>query len=45
MRVALDELVVDGIRTNQALHQDLVRDVPFSAGGVNIHYLEKKLGL
>lgn len=45
MRNALDELVVDGIRTNQALHQDLVRDVPFGIGGVNIHYLEKKLGL
>lgn len=45
MRNALDELVIDGIRTNQALHQDLVRDVPFGVGGVNIHYLEKKLGL
>ena len=45
MRNALDELVVDGIRTNQALHQELVRDVPFGEGGVNIHYLEKKLGL
>ncbi len=45
MRNALDELVVDGIRTNQALHQDLVRDIPFGQGGINIHYLEKKLGL
>lgn len=45
MRNALDELVVDGIRTNQSLHQDLVRDTEFAKGGVNIHYLEKKLGL
>jgi len=45
MRVALDELVVDGIRTNIPLQQDLVRDSGFRKGCVNIHYLEKKLGL
>ncbi|WP_317931321.1 acetyl-CoA carboxylase biotin carboxylase subunit [Halioxenophilus sp. WMMB6] len=45
MRVALDELVIDGIRTNIPLQQDLVRDSGFREGGVNIHYLEKKLGL
>lgn len=45
MRHALDELVVDGIRTNIALQKDLVRDAGFAKGGVNIHYLEKKLGL
>lgn len=45
MRNALDELLVEGIRTNQPLHQDLVRDPAFGKGGVNIHYLEKKLGL
>ncbi len=45
MRNALDELVVDGIRTNISLQQDLVRDAAFAKGGVNIHYLEKKLGL
>ena len=45
MRNALDEIVVDGIRTNIPLHQDLVRDPNFIEGGVNIHYLEKKLGL
>jgi acetyl-CoA carboxylase, biotin carboxylase subunit len=45
MRVALDELVVDGIKTNIPLQQDLVRDEAFAKGGVNIHYLEKKLGL
>jgi acetyl-CoA carboxylase biotin carboxylase subunit len=45
MRNALDELVVDGIRTNIPLQQDLTRDAGFAEGGVNIHYLEKKLGL
>ncbi len=43
MRTALDELVVDGIRTNTELHRDLVRDSAFREGGVSIHYLEKKL--
>ena len=45
MRNALDELIVDGIRTNQELHRDLVRDSAFREGGVSIHYLEKKLKL
>jgi len=45
MRIALDEMVVDGIKTNIPLHEDLVRDESFKKGGVNIHYLEKKLGL
>ena len=45
MRVALDELVIEGIRTNTDLQRDLVRDAEFRKGGVNIHYLEKKLGL
>ncbi|MFA5677592.1 MAG: acetyl-CoA carboxylase biotin carboxylase subunit [Pseudomonas sp.] len=45
MRNALDELVVDGIKTNTPLHRELVRDEGFCKGGVNIHYLEKKLGL
>ena len=43
MRTALDEIVVDGIRTNIPLHQQLVRDEAFMRGGVSIHYLEKKL--
>ena len=45
MRNALDEIVVDGIKTNIPLHRDLVRDDGFCKGGVNIHYLEKKLGM
>ena len=45
MANALDEIVVDGIKTNVPLHRDLVRDKGFVKGGVNIHYLEKKLGM
>ena len=43
MRNALSELVVDGIKTNIALHQDILNDEGFVSGGANIHYLEKKL--
>ncbi|MBD3609131.1 MAG: acetyl-CoA carboxylase biotin carboxylase subunit [Gammaproteobacteria bacterium] len=45
MRTALSEIIVDGIKTNVPLHQDLCRDSAFIAGGTNIHYLEKKLGM
>ncbi|MFZ6046204.1 acetyl-CoA carboxylase biotin carboxylase subunit [Pseudomonas sp. CR3202] len=45
MRNALDEIVVDGIKTNIPLHRDLTRDKGFCKGGINIHYLEKKLGM
>ncbi|HLS98729.1 MAG TPA: acetyl-CoA carboxylase biotin carboxylase subunit [Porticoccaceae bacterium] len=45
MRNALDELIVEGIKTNTDLQRDLVTDAGFKQGGVNIHYLEKKLGL
>ncbi len=43
MRNALDEAVIDGIRTNIPLHQELLNDQHFEEGGVSIHYLEKKL--
>jgi acetyl-CoA carboxylase, biotin carboxylase subunit len=42
---ALTEIVIDGIRTNLPLHRDLMHDAGFRAGGMDIHYLEKKLGL
>jgi acetyl-CoA carboxylase biotin carboxylase subunit len=45
MRVALSEMVIEGIKTNIPLHQDLLNDPNFVRGGTNIHYLEKKLGL
>jgi len=45
MRTALDETIIEGIKTNIPLHRRLVDDAAFQAGGTNIHYLEKKLGL
>ncbi len=43
MRVALDEMVVNGIKTNAGLHQRLLKDPGFIRGGNNIHYLEQLL--
>ena len=43
MKNALDELVIDGIKTNIALQEDIMNDAGFVKGGANIHYLEKKL--
>ncbi|MEZ0470953.1 acetyl-CoA carboxylase biotin carboxylase subunit [Luteimonas salinilitoris] len=43
MRVALNEMVIDGIRTNIPLQQRIMRDIGFQTGGQNIHYLEKRL--
>ena len=43
MRVALSEMVVDGIKTNIPLQRRIMADAGFQAGGANIHYLEKKL--
>ncbi len=45
MRIALSEMVIEGIKTNIPLHVDIMNDAAFQRGGVNIHYLEKKLGL
>ncbi|MCB1669246.1 MAG: acetyl-CoA carboxylase biotin carboxylase subunit [Porticoccaceae bacterium] len=45
MNNALDELIIDGIKTNIKLQRRLVNDSEFRKGGVNIHYLEKKLGM
>ena len=45
MRTALSEMVIDGIKTNIPLHQEIMKDLKFITGGANIHYLEKKLGL
>jgi acetyl-CoA carboxylase, biotin carboxylase subunit len=42
---ALRETVIDGINTNIKLQRILMKDTAFQAGGVNIHYLEKKLGM
>jgi acetyl-CoA carboxylase biotin carboxylase subunit len=45
MRTALSEMVIDGIKSNIPLQADIMADPNFQAGGMNIHYLEKKLGL
>ncbi len=43
MRIALSEMMVEGIKTNIPLHQELMLDDRFVKGGTNIHYLEKLL--
>ncbi|TLU67078.1 acetyl-CoA carboxylase biotin carboxylase subunit [Thalassotalea litorea] len=43
MKNALNEIVIDGIKTNITLQEDIMNDVGFARGGANIHYLEKKL--
>jgi acetyl-CoA carboxylase biotin carboxylase subunit len=43
MQVALSETVIEGIKTNLPLHQELMRDAAFRSGGTSIHYLEDKL--
>jgi acetyl-CoA carboxylase, biotin carboxylase subunit len=43
MRIALSEMVVEGILTNIPLHREMLNDTRFMRGGVSIHYLEQKL--
>jgi acetyl-CoA carboxylase biotin carboxylase subunit len=43
MRIALSEMVVEGIQTNVPLHRDLMLDANFVEGGTDIHYLEHRL--
>jgi acetyl-CoA carboxylase biotin carboxylase subunit len=43
MRVALAELVIEGIKTNIPLQQRIMADPGFKDGGRNIHYLEKRI--
>ncbi len=43
MRIALSEMVVEGIQTNIPLHRELMLDVSFVEGGTSIHYLENRL--
>ncbi len=45
MRNALSEVVIEGIKTNVPLHQEILQHAAFQAGGTDIHYLEKRLGL
>jgi len=43
MRTALSEMSIEGIKTNIALHQELMHDARFMEGGTSIHYLEQRL--
>ena len=43
MRVALSEMIVEGIKTNIPLHQELLLDDKFVQGGTSIHFLEERL--
>jgi acetyl-CoA carboxylase biotin carboxylase subunit len=45
MRNALAEIVIEGIKTNVPLHQEIFQHAAFQQGGTDIHYLEKRLGL
>nr|WP_314560221.1 acetyl-CoA carboxylase biotin carboxylase subunit [uncultured Pseudomonas sp.] len=43
MRLALSEMIVDGISTNISLHREILDDPAFCTGGVDIHHLERWL--
>jgi len=43
MRIALGELVIEGVKTNIPLQQRIIADGGFQLGGQNIHYLEKRI--
>jgi acetyl-CoA carboxylase biotin carboxylase subunit len=45
MDIALSEILIDGIKSNVPLQQDIINDAAFRQGGADIHYLEKKLGI
>jgi acetyl-CoA carboxylase biotin carboxylase subunit len=45
MKNALTEIVIEGIKTNVPLHQEICQHAAFQQGGTDIHYLEKRLGL
>jgi len=45
MKNALSEIVIEGIKTNVPLHQEIFQHAAFQAGGTDIHYLEKRLAL
>jgi acetyl-CoA carboxylase biotin carboxylase subunit len=43
MRMALAEMQIGGVQTNLALHSAILTDDGFVAGGIDIHYLERRL--
>ena len=45
MSTALNETIIDGIKTNIPLHKEIFKHDAFKKGGTDIHYIEKRLGL
>ncbi|SDG59606.1 biotin carboxylase N-terminal domain-containing protein [Propionivibrio dicarboxylicus] len=45
LRNALDEARIEGLRTNLALHRNLLNDANIQKGVTNLHYLEKVLAI
>ncbi|WP_028489135.1 acetyl-CoA carboxylase biotin carboxylase subunit [Thiothrix lacustris] len=45
MHGALSEMVIEGIKTNIPLQTRIMENPTFRAGGADIHYLEKMLGM
>jgi acetyl-CoA carboxylase biotin carboxylase subunit len=43
MRQALAEVVIEGVKTNLPLQMRIMSDGGFHSGGMNIHYLEKRI--
>ncbi|MHC9512151.1 acetyl-CoA carboxylase biotin carboxylase subunit [Kangiella sp. M94] len=43
MQMALEEIVIDGIKTNIPLQKRILADANFQKGGTNIHYLEQHM--
>ena len=43
MQNALDEIVIDGIKTNISLHQKILTDPQFIEGGTHIHHLTEMI--
>ncbi|MDA3922024.1 MAG: acetyl-CoA carboxylase biotin carboxylase subunit [Salinisphaera sp.] len=41
--MALSEMIIEGIQSNLSLHQWIINDPDFAAGGMSIHWLEKRL--
>ena len=45
MKTALQEIVIEGIKTNVPLHQEIFQHLAFQEGSTDVHYLEKRFGL
>jgi acetyl-CoA carboxylase biotin carboxylase subunit len=41
MRIALSEMRISGVASNQSLHRDILDSPEFKSGGVDIHHLER----